>query len=138
MHLLTVLKFHKTCHYPWRKKLCSLSLTPEKRTLKLLYVLETYFVLNFKYCWKFLAFSLLKYSYLMFENRCLLGLFVSFLSCFFSKWTFKTLCFKTCWQEPRRDLSATNIQECTVLDEMIYFPINLSRTGRGALGRKGF
>jgi hypothetical protein len=34
------------------------TLTSEKRTLKLLYVLETCFVLNVKYCWKFLAFFL--------------------------------------------------------------------------------
>jgi hypothetical protein len=41
-----------------RKKLRTL--TPEKTTLKLLYVLETRFVLNFKYCWKFLAFLLVE------------------------------------------------------------------------------
>jgi hypothetical protein len=41
-----------------RKKLRTL--TPEKRTLYLLYALETCFVLNLRYCWKFLAFFLVK------------------------------------------------------------------------------
>jgi hypothetical protein len=49
-------KYYASLNVP--KKLRTLTL--EKITLKLVYVLETCFLLNFRYCWKFLAFFLVE------------------------------------------------------------------------------
>jgi hypothetical protein len=88
-----------------KKKLSTL--TPEKITLKLLHVLETCFVLNFKYCWKCLAFFLVEicnkyktFSVLIYKNEKLCGnttlegrSFPNFHECWYNCISIRKKCF---------------------------------------------